>query len=221
MRKSAWIMAVALVAILTTSASAVPLYITWGLKDGIAGGKIGTNTWNAQTGAFLARVGSSTGQSIGYVYCLDLGRTMNLNHTYDFDLFDTTHQDLHQNTPSGYHRGNGDRAGWLYNNYGRNPASAVHAGALQVALWEVLYDTDNNIFTGHFKVTGYNLGFDPNQAQQYVDLSIGKSDLASYFQSKSQNAQDLIAPVPEPATMILLGAGLLGSGVVFGRRKKV
>jgi hypothetical protein len=51
---------------------------------------------------------------------------------------------------------------------------------------------------------------------------IGSFDASGFFVAKIDGHQDQLvaAPVPEPATMLLVGIGLLGLGVVGRKRIK-
>ena len=97
-----------------------------------------------------------------------------------------------------------------------NPAmSTSAAAALQVAIWEVLVDgpVGGNINTGDFKsaYTG---------AQALLNELTNWNGTANLFAFSNPSYQDYAtrAPVPEPATMLLLGAGLIGLAG-FGRKK--
>ena len=208
-------------ALLTPAVNAVPLWVGWGIQDGtvgiaISGQYMGSNVY---TGAFEGREGGPAGASIGYVYCVDLQHGMNLNHTHEYDPFDTTHPDLNQSPANGYVRRNASWAAWLYRSYGRSVTNASEAGAMQVALWEILYDGDANLHTGNFRLVG---GFAHEaQANYYLGLTPSADNVQGYYRHTGNFQQDLItpmSPVPEPGTILLLGSGLIAVGAAIRRR---
>jgi hypothetical protein len=207
---------------IANSAGAVGLYIDWGVRDGIAGGRIAGDTWNAQLGAFKVSLGGPDGQDLGLFYCVDLVGRMHLRQLHEYDAFTTNHPDLNQMSPDGYNRGRGAVAAWVYGTYGQNAPDGATAGATQVALWEILYDDDYNLATGNFTVTGYGLGFDYDLAQSIVSSAVGQQSVTAYYRHHDVDvrAQDLIGPVPEPGSILLLGMGLLGSGTLIRRRRR-
>lgn len=96
-----------------------------------------------------------------------------------------------------------------------NPAmSTSAAAALQVAIWEVLVDGPlGDISAGNFMSTYVG-------AQALLNELTNWNGTANLFAFSNPSYQDYAtrAPVPEPATMLLFGAGLIGLAG-FGRKK--
>ncbi|MCP4110620.1 MAG: PEP-CTERM sorting domain-containing protein [Desulfobacteraceae bacterium] len=123
----------------------------------------------------------------------------------------------------------GLEAAWLLQEYGND----MDAGAMQVALWEVVKDTDYDLTSGDFILTE-SPDTMRNLANEYLNNLAANFDAdgldALFMASKHPEKQDLIylgtifgdntsaVVTPEPGTMFLLCFGILG---LVGLRKKI
>jgi hypothetical protein len=125
----------------------------------------------------------------------------------------------------------GGKAAWLVNAFASSVGTGLEAAALQVAIWEALYDNDHNLSTGSFKLitdtTAYTgaehaqLIYD--QANSYLNQLFSApgggyyTSVALWLDAAGVNGgQDQIA-TPEPSSMLLLGVGTLFG---IGRRRR-
>lgn len=158
------------------------------------------------TEIFVTRDGSSY-----LAYCVDLFTTIGFN-TYQNST----------GSPDTYL--NGGRAAWLFETYSGLVRSNDDAAALQVALWDVVHDGGDGLGTGVIRLGTSETALGV-AANSLVASSLGRSSmnaaiLYNFDYGMGQQRQTLIsyalAPpptgveTPEPATMLLIGAGLAG-----------
>jgi hypothetical protein len=169
-----------------------------------------------------------------YTYCVDL-----LNNETDHQgVAVSTSDEMTGSTPNV-----GQKAAWLFNTYADtihanySSASQAMAAGLQLAIWEVLYDTTYEIDgtkadKGNFYATGvYTSAAAISYGNQYLQdlLSAGTSylsadarwldsDNATYGLDGGPGQDQITRSVPEPGTLVLLAAGLFG--IAGARRKK-
>ena len=127
----------------------------------------------------------------------------------------------------------GRYASWLYKEYAAGIAAAndnVGRTALQMAIWNVLYDTDFTVDTGGFRVSASDTAvrLESNKLLAALAADLGGALLAdaTWLQlrdcsvSPCRDVQDFMGPraaVPEPSSLALLG---LGAAATFVRRRR-
>jgi hypothetical protein len=156
-----------------------------------------------------------------YAYCVDLAHFVQPNQTV---------------TPvssTGFTNGvanGGSKAAWLFNQYaagihalGDTATAAINAAALQIAIWEAMYDTTRDLSSGGFTVSaGSSVLY---RANQYL-TALYNSDMTSVATilnaSGTYGGQDqIVRQVSEPSTLLLLGLAFFGFATLTRRQTKV
>lgn len=112
-----------------------------------------------------------------------------------------------------------------------NPATADQSAAVQLAMWEIAFETaptysvSSGANQGAFWMTGGTSGAARTLANSYLaslaGWSVSTTHRAELLYSRTNQAQVFFAPVPEPGTWAMMMFGFLLVGTTLRRRQPI